>query len=340
MAEAPPNTTIALPGLSVVTAAKVWRTAVFCSLRAVACGADIQDNAPVRSQGRRSVVSYREDNVGDAVRTWPVRGYPGRSTCRRGRYDGSSCVALRDRDRRQVLPWNKACLGVMEPLITESLAVGVTTEAGVERNRRANLRLNNDRGRPILPIHNDRRVMICVSVGFDRPIHARGELMLKGRAPAPDRGLIRHVRLAVGAGDRVLRGDPPEKIAALRPDRARLAVRLPIDVASAPTAPARIAIAVEAVVREAEKGGSVAFHYESEIRIELAQRAFCADIFFQPFVGDCGRIGARAIPVISVSADARPRGVIVFIPIRAARFDDVMQAGEFTANPGTGVVLI
>src|SRR5262249_29691023 len=121
---------------------------------------------------------------------------------------------------------------------------------------------------------------------------------------------------------------------------ACLAIRLPIDVASAPTAPARIAIAIEAVVREAEKGGSVPFHNESELRIDLTQRAFGADVCFQPFVGDRGRIGARAIPVISVSADACPRGVIVLAAVVTARYDNVMQAGELTTNPWAGVVLI
>src|SRR5215470_19557256 len=212
----------------------------------------------------------------------------------------------------------------MEPLITESLAVRVTTEAGVERDRRADLRLYDDRGRAVLPIHDDRRVMVRVSVRLDRPIHARGEIMLKGCAPAPDRRLIRHIGFAIGADDGVLRGDPPEEIAALRPDRARLAIRLPIDVASAPAAPTRIAIAIEAIVREAEKGGSVPFHNESELRIELTKRAFGPDVGFQPFIGDRGRIGARAVPVIIVSADACPRGVIVLTAVGAARFDNVM----------------
>src|SRR5262249_21809864 len=285
------------------------------SLRAVACAGDIQDHAPVRSQGWRTVVGYREDNVGDPGRTWPVRRHPVRAARRRSCYDGPGRGALRNRDFRQVLSRNKACLSIMEPLITESLAVRVTTAAGVERRRRADLRLNDDRGRAFLPIHDDRRVMVCVGVRFDRPIHARGEIILKGRAPAPNRRLIRHISLAIGAGDGVLRGDPWEKIAALRPDRARLAIRLPIDVASSPATPTRIAIAVEAVVREAEKGGRVAFHNKCELRIELAQRALGSDVFFQPFVSDSGRIGARAIPVISVSADACPGGVIVFAAI-------------------------
>src|SRR5215467_14086725 len=152
--------------------------------------------------------------------------------------------------------------------------------------------------------------------------------MLKGFALSPDRRLVRHISFAIGADNVVLRGDPPEEIAALRPYRARLAIRLPIDVASAPAAPARIAIAIEAIVREAEKGWRVAFHNESELRIELTQRAFGADVCFQPLVGDRGRIGARAVPVISVSADACPRGVIVFAAIGTTRFDNVMQTGE------------
>src|SRR5262245_46293474 len=310
------------------------------SLRAVTPGADIQNNPPVRSEGWRTAISYRKDDVCDSGRTRPVRGYPVRAARGRRSYDGSVFVALRNCDSRHVLPWNKARFSIMEPLINQALAVRIPTEAGVERDRRADLRLDDDRGRTILPIHDDRRVMVRVSVRLDRPIHARGEIMLKGRAPAPDRRLIRHISFAIDANDGVLRGDPPEEIAALRPDRTCLAVWPPIDVAPAPAAPARIAIAIENIVREAEKGGRVALHNESELRIELTQRAFGADVRFQPFVGDRSRICARAIPVISVSADACPCGVIVFATVGTARFDNVMQAGELTTNPGAGVVLI
>src|SRR5262245_19484671 len=311
-----------------------------CSLRAVTRGADIQNNAPVRSQGRRTTIGYGEDDVGDSGRTRPVRRRPVRAARRRSSCDGSGFVVLRDRDSRHVLPRNKACLSIMKPLITESLAVRVMTGAGVERDRRADLRLDDDWGRAVLPIHDDRRVMVRISVRLDRPIYARGEIMLKGCAPSPDRRLVRHISFAIGSDDGVLRGEPPEEIAALRPDRARLAIRLPIDVASAPTAPARIAVAIEAIVREAEKGRRVPFHNESELRIELTQRAFGADVCFQPFVGDRGWIGALAVPVISVSVDACSRGVIVFAAVGTARFDNVMQAGELTTNPWAGVVLI
>src|SRR5215510_16007716 len=122
----------------------------------------------------------------------------------------------------------------MKPLITESLAVRVMTGAGVERDWRADLRLDDDWGRAVLPIHDDRRVMVRVSVRLDRPIHACGEIILKGCAPAPDSRLVRHISFAIGADDGVLRGDPPKEISALRPDRARLALRLTIDAASAP----------------------------------------------------------------------------------------------------------
>src|SRR5262245_56584413 len=215
-----------------------------CSLRAVTRGADIQNKAPVRSQGRRTTIGYGEDDVGDSGRTRPVRRRPVRAARRRSSCGGSGCGALRNRDIRHVLPRNKACLNIMKPLITESLAVRVTTEAGVECDRRADLRLDDDWGRAVLPIHDDRRVMVRVSVRLDRPIHARGEIMLKGCAPPPDRRLVRHISFTIGADDGVLRGDPPEEIAALRPDRTCLAVWPPIDVAPAPAAPARIAIEI------------------------------------------------------------------------------------------------
>src|SRR5262249_53482937 len=167
-------------------------------------GADIQNNPPVRSQGRRTAIGYGEDDVGDSGRTRPVRRRPVRAARRRSSSDGSGFVALWNRSSPPVLPRNKACLSIMEPLITESLAVRVTTEASVERDRRANLRLYDDRGRAVLPIHDDRRVMVRVSVRLDRPIHARGEIILKGCAPAPDRRLVRYISFTISADDSVL----------------------------------------------------------------------------------------------------------------------------------------
>ncbi len=87
----------------------------------------------------------------------------------------------------------------MEPLISEFATVRVTTQTGVERYGLADLRFEDDWGCAVFAIHCDHWVMVRLSIRFDRPIHPRGEFMLKGRAPAPDCRLIRHISLAIVA---------------------------------------------------------------------------------------------------------------------------------------------
>src|SRR5262249_814129 len=135
-------------------------------------------------------------------------------------------------------------------------------------------------------------------------------------------------------------GDAREEIAALCPDWMRLAVGLPPEIATAPSAPARIAIAVEAVSGEAEKSGRVAFHNEGELQIELAERPLGANIRFEPMIRYRASIGAHTVAVVHIAADPRPGRRSVFAAIWTARLDDVMQIGEFAANPWPGVVLI
>src|SRR5262245_700940 len=120
----------------------------------------------------------------------------------------------------------------------------------------------------------------------------------------------------------------------------RFAIRLPPYVSPTPSAPTRIPITVEAVVREAEKGGRISLHYKLKLRIMLAERTFCADLGFQPLVGNCARISARAIAVIFIAADACPCSGRIFAAVRAARLDDVMQVWKLTTNPGTRIVLV
>src|SRR5690606_13112888 len=83
----------------------------------------------------------------------------------------------------------------------------------------------------------DRRV---IRVGWlaHRPIHACGELLLIGAAPAPDRGVDIVVRLTVDA-DHLVDG--------IRPDRARFCAAIPrtrvrgvVLIAPAPTAEVRM----------------------------------------------------------------------------------------------------
>ena len=157
--------------------------------------------------------------------------------------------------------------------------------------------------------------MVGVGEVFDGPIHARGEVVLEGFAPAPDGGLVGDVLRAVDSGHGVLRGDAHEFVATLGPDGMGLAVGLAIDVAAAPSAPVGPAPGVEAIVDEAEVGRRVAFHDEQEARIKFAERAFAADVGLEPLVGDGGEVGAGSIAVVGVAADASPGGVVVLAAV-------------------------
>ena len=54
----------------------------------------------------------------------------------------------------------------------------------------ANFGVNRDRRGAVFAIHDDDRIMVRLCIRLDRPIHARGEFVLKGSTPAPDRCLI------------------------------------------------------------------------------------------------------------------------------------------------------
>jgi len=61
--------------------------------------------------------------------------------------------------------------------------------------------------------------MVGLGVRLDRPIHPRGKIILIGRAPAPDRGLVTCVPFAVNA-ERFVFG--------IRPEVARLRLSAPL----------------------------------------------------------------------------------------------------------------
>ena len=76
------------------------------------------------------------------------------------------------------------------------------------------------------------------------------------------------------------------------------------------------------------------------MRIHFAERAFAADVGVEPLVADGGEVGAFAVAVVGVAADAGPGGVGVFAAVGSGRLDDVEKCGKFAADPGAGVVLI
>ena len=121
----------------------------------------------------------------------------------------------------------------MKPLIAELVPIRINARGGVKCNRLAYLRIDQDRSASVLTIHRDYRIMVRLGESFDCPIHPRGEFILKRRPPAPDRHLIRDMGFAVHSGDAVLRSDTQEEIATLCPDRMRLAIGAPPDIAAA-----------------------------------------------------------------------------------------------------------
>ena len=98
-----------------------------------------------------------------------------------------------------------ARLRVEEPRVRQRVAVGVGGARGVERHRRADLRVEDEGLGPRPAVHDDARVVVRLGRRLDRPVHARGEVVLERRPPSPDRGLVGRVGLAVDADHRVAR---------------------------------------------------------------------------------------------------------------------------------------
>src|SRR5665213_901769 len=167
----------------------------------------------------------------------------------------------------------------------QGLAVGVAGLVCVEYGWLADGGVDVDGSGAGLAVHIDDRVVVGVAIVCDGPVHAGCEVVLEGRAPAPDGGLVGGVGLSVAARDRILRGDAGEEIAALRPHGVSFAVGLAVDIAASPTAPVGTETGVEAVVDEVEKGWRVAFHDEGEARVHLSEWALAADVGVEPLVG-------------------------------------------------------
>src|SRR5215471_9177158 len=110
-------------------------------------------------------------------------------------------------------------------------------------------------------------MVIGVGGVADRPFHARGKVVLKGVAPAPNRGLVRYVVASIGPTHRVLGGDAGKEVSALSPDRVGFAPRRPPEITTPPTSPIRPPVRVQPVVDQAQKRRRVSFHDEQEPRV-------------------------------------------------------------------------
>src|SRR5262245_12899942 len=122
--------------------------------------------------------------------------------------------------------------------------------------------------------------MIRFRIGLDRPVHARGEIVLIRRAPPPDRRLVARVPVAVHAQYFVF---------GVRPERPRLRFVEPLSrarrvklVSSAPTAPVGMFRIAETGVDEKEEARRIAFHEERGLRMLRAERPLAADVPIEP----------------------------------------------------------
>ena len=74
------------------------------------------------------------------------------------------------------------------------------------------------------------------------PTHARCKVELKGIPPTPNGRLIGRVHRTVHTPNRIAGRHPRKQITTLSPNIARFAVGLPINIATAPSASARILV--------------------------------------------------------------------------------------------------
>src|SRR5207245_6969914 len=119
-------------------------------------------------------------------------------------------------------------------------------------------------------------------------------------------------RLPVEAGDGVAGAVPAGKgVAALGPQRARLAVGLAEDVPAAPSAIGRAHGAAQPVVDEAQERRRVALVDAAWEGIVPAERPLVPDVGVDPFGSERREVGARRVAIEPVPADAGPGGGVV-----------------------------
>ena len=155
------------------------------------------DDPLVARQRRRALVGHGKDDV-HRFRLGDVRrGEPGVDALRVFDPERRTGAAAREQKR--------ARLAVVEPLVREAVAVGIARTLGAEVHALAGL--HRELVRMFDPRH---RRVVRLRVGLDRPVHARGEVVLIRGAPAPDRRLVARVPAAVDAEHFVL-GVGPER---------------------------------------------------------------------------------------------------------------------------------
>jgi len=159
----------------------------------------------------------------------------GPARCRCSNY--CFCRIRRGDSNRRKAGVCRSSFGIVKPAVHEGLAVGIVSVACIECYRFPNRGIDHNRRGSALAVYIDYRIVVCVAVVVDRPIHACCEIVLKRLAPAPYRCLIRNILPPIVTFNRVLRSYSGKQVAALCLDRMCFAIRLPVNVAPAPTAP-------------------------------------------------------------------------------------------------------
>ena len=164
----------------------------------------VEDHAPVGGQRGGAGIGDGEDEVSHAGRAGILRRKPGRAACGRRRDGDLRTFQGRQRDGREAHPGDEASLRIVEPPIRQRVPIRVAAAGGIERQRLPHHAVQHDLRGPFTAVHRGQRAVVRLSAGLDRPVHSRSEVVLKRRAPAPDRGLVRQVRPAVHARHGVL----------------------------------------------------------------------------------------------------------------------------------------
>src|SRR5579885_2182904 len=194
---------------------------------------------------------------------WRPRRQPFLAARCRWRDNSLRRIGVRNRYIGEI-PIRKPGLRIMKPVIMQRLAVWIACARSVERDSLPNPGIHHNRSSAALPIHHNYGIVVRMRIIPNSPVHACGKVILESLAPAPDRCLVGDILATVSTHHRVLRSHAPEFVPALCPDRMRLAIWLPVDIAPAPSAPIGSAPWSQAVIDQVQERRRIALHNEHE----------------------------------------------------------------------------
>jgi hypothetical protein len=227
--------------------------------------------------------------------------------------NGERChflIKVFDRDGLSRAPaggGERSCLTVVKPLIGECVAIRVGGAFSAEGDDVA------APGRELgsVTLFHNRRVVGLI-VGLGSPINAGGEVVLTGRAPAPDGRVVARVPVAIMAEDFV-DSIGPERSGLGFLEKLLHARRVEF-VTTTPAAPVGMFRSVQAIDHEAEEAWSIAFHEKFGARVLSSERTFVvADVAVEPVVVHQTGIGTPSSSPVSRYPKPAPRSVVLMI---------------------------